>query len=675
MRESCFELFITLIHSSILAMATKCASPNCSNCLQDGAEDGDCCSDFCRSFAGLALTPFDGAMRQVTINELENVEKRKEQQRNDQIESYVKRLKSRQPEDLEFYSTFFNNVLNAHLDLIRRGLEDVTTAERVTPEVVVDEASRINASTYWQAAVNELRELQKYGEWLKKKPSPRPQLSADIAKKHPKRSLRRALRSLRKLEGVGEVKQWILDILITARRDPVGFISQKRNIALKGPPGTGKTSSAQIFFDVLYGIGANSLPVNVKAVTATRVDFVAGFENQSAILTRKQLLGSIGKVKFIDEAYTLFNSNGKDDDSAGREVLAAMIEFQSRLEGANTLIFAGYTDEMNKMLRVNPGLKRRLGTPPQIVLQPWSFDMIYKLFADENRKYKFALWAGITDSLFMSHIAQMLQAPPLPIEEEEEEEEEEDAMNLEAATGTQPKKKKKANKNVLATLQDKHNGTSAQLFRQIFIRIVYREEDLEFDGGLTGDALREHRITIYKELFFYFTRDVLERMEAFELDATDFPRNGFLVDEPLSNTAIIARWPASSLNRVGVGSDDRSSDEEGKLNSTDDLEIYTSGESAAASQKQQSSSSSQEMQMVPARPAKKKFAPRVAPLVLEPPPPERNGPPLALNRAEQAAKQAAEPVDDIESDDIYSEEPARKKMRPSPANKKRARPQ
>jgi len=99
----------------------------------------------------------------------------------------------------------------------------------------------------------------------------------------------------------------------------------------------------------------NSKEPIVKIVS--RPDFVGGYLGQTAIKTEKLLNDSLGKVLFIDEAYSLVND---EKDSYGKEALTVLNKFMSEHSSEIVIIFAGYKDLIEKTIfRFQPGLKRR----------------------------------------------------------------------------------------------------------------------------------------------------------------------------------------------------------------------------------------------------------------------------------------------------------------------------
>jgi len=102
----------------------------------------------------------------------------------------------------------------------------------------------------------------------------------------------------------------------------------------------------------------NIEPKNFDIIrVVSREDFVGGFLGQTAMKTEKLLRDSIGKVLFIDEAYSLIND---EKDSYGYECLSTLNRFMSEHANEIVIIFAGYKDMLdNTIFKAQPGLKRR----------------------------------------------------------------------------------------------------------------------------------------------------------------------------------------------------------------------------------------------------------------------------------------------------------------------------
>lgn len=97
-----------------------------------------------------------------------------------------------------------------------------------------------------------------------------------------------------------------------------------------------------------------------KFVIATRSDLVAEYAGQTAPKTRKVLDSARGGVLFIDEAYSLCNTDNVSSDKFGEECLVVINEYMTNYPGEIIIIFAGYKEKLQQTIfRVQPGLERR----------------------------------------------------------------------------------------------------------------------------------------------------------------------------------------------------------------------------------------------------------------------------------------------------------------------------
>jgi hypothetical protein len=88
-------------------------------------------------------------------------------------------------------------------------------------------------------------------------------------------------------------------------------------------------------------------------------DLVGQHIGETEAITRKKIDDAMGGILFIDEAYTLYESDNDRDFGkiALNEIMYAMETHRDRL----VVILAGYTDEMLRMIReANTGLSSRL---------------------------------------------------------------------------------------------------------------------------------------------------------------------------------------------------------------------------------------------------------------------------------------------------------------------------
>jgi len=122
-----------------------------------------------------------------------------------------------------------------------------------------------------------------------------------------------------------------------------------------GPPGSGKTEVAKIIGRIFSNLGILKKKIFKKV---SRNDLVAGYLGQTAIKTKDMVKASLGGVLFIDEAYSLGNSEKRD--SFAKECVDTLCEALSEHKHNWMVIIAGYEKELNDcFFSLNEGLNSR----------------------------------------------------------------------------------------------------------------------------------------------------------------------------------------------------------------------------------------------------------------------------------------------------------------------------
>ncbi|NBU82863.1 MAG: AAA family ATPase, partial [Flavobacteriaceae bacterium] len=195
------------------------------------------------------------------------------------------------------------------------------------------------------------------------------------------RDLLPEMEDLNAMIGQGEFKKQVVTLILYYSMRLNRKNDDLLHTAIYGEPGIGKTEFAQKLAKIYLKLGVlrNNIFRKVR-----RSDLIAGFLGQTALKTAEVLNSVRGGVLFIDEAYSIGNSNGKDtQDSYSKECLdlinQSLTEMREGDDKYFILMIAGYKDELKRnFFGMNDGLERRFSI--HFTMEPYNAKELVDIF-------------------------------------------------------------------------------------------------------------------------------------------------------------------------------------------------------------------------------------------------------------------------------------------------------
>ncbi|KAG8667826.1 hypothetical protein FPOAC1_012665 [Fusarium poae] len=182
----------------------------------------------------------------------------------------------------------------------------------------------------------------------------------------------RAWEELQSLVGLKEVKQSVESLIGSLQHNYERELQLKQlvqvplNHVLVGQPGTGKTTVARLYGQILSDLGLLS---KSDVVLKSPADFIGSHVGESEQKTMAILNATVGKVLVIDEAYML-DDGGDNSGSFKASVIDTIVaNVQGDSNEDRCILLLGYEENMANLMRnMNPGLSRRFQAA-----RPWKF--------------------------------------------------------------------------------------------------------------------------------------------------------------------------------------------------------------------------------------------------------------------------------------------------------------
>lgn len=188
-----------------------------------------------------------------------------------------------------------------------------------------------------------------------------------------------ALQELDGMIGLGNIKRSLTTIAnnmhLHVERQQLGLHTSGKtahHAIFMGNPGTGKTTVARLLGKIYHSLG---LLTKGDVVCVDRTRIIGRYIGETEENMKQILQEARGNVLFVDEAYTLYSQ--RDCNDFGRRAVECLLNVLTQKNPDMLIIFAGYQDEMDKLMSMNPGLVGRF--PYKFLFKDYSADELMQI--------------------------------------------------------------------------------------------------------------------------------------------------------------------------------------------------------------------------------------------------------------------------------------------------------